>query len=171
MLPKLYQACNKKKTIGCTSIFSVRSFSLISVSPSLNKRLHRVPVMFSSDGWGFLENVDICGVDTDSSDVCFQKKRMWAHTDTMTAQTDLGDDVSVLSKLRLQRWEWREFDELAIFLGAQHNTIEVGSFVAKGNAIVSFSSLSSAVFMLLKQVEKMQRYLLNYNVWDIHLRW
>lgn len=88
----------------------------------------------------------------------------------MTAQTDLSDDVGVLSKLRLQRWEWREFDE-PIFLRAQHDMIEVGSFVAKGNANVLFSSVSSAVFMLLKPVEKMQRYLLNYNVWDIHLRW
>lgn len=88
----------------------------------------------------------------------------------MTAQTDLSDDVGVLSKLRPQRWEWWEFD-LAIFLGAQHDMIEVGSFVAKGNAIVLFSCVSSAVFMLLKQVEKMQSYLLNYNVWNIHLRW
>lgn len=85
--------------------------------------------------------------------------------------TDLSDDVGVLSKLRLQRWEWRESDELAIFLRAQHDMIEVGSFVAKGNAIVLFSSVSSAVFMLLKQVEKMQRYLPNYNVRDIHLCW
>lgn len=88
----------------------------------------------------------------------------------MTAQTDLSDDVDVVSKLRLQRWEWWEFDE-PIFLGAQHNMMEVGSFVAKGNAIALFSSVSSAVFMLLKLVEKMQRYMLNYNVWDIYLRW
>lgn len=63
-----------KKTIGRTSIFSVRLFSLISVSPLLMKRLHRVPVMLSSDGWGFLENVDICGEDTDWSDVCVQER-------------------------------------------------------------------------------------------------
>lgn len=47
----------------------------------------------------------------------------------MATRTDLSDDSGVLSELRLKRRIWREFDELTIFLWAQHCIIEVSSFV------------------------------------------
>lgn len=51
------------------------------------------------------------------------------HTAVMTTQTDLRDDSAVLSELRLECWKWGEFDELTIFLWAQHCIIECSRFL------------------------------------------
>lgn len=48
------------KKCVCTSIISVRFASFMSEAPSESIRLQRVPEMFTPEGWGFVENVDIC---------------------------------------------------------------------------------------------------------------
>lgn len=92
--------------------------------------------MLSSDGWGFWENVVICRERENKHLVLMvalevMEGRTWPRPGTMTTQTDLSDDIVLPSKLRLQCWEWWEFDVPTLLLRAQHCMIEVSSFVAK----------------------------------------